>query len=125
MSVLLTTHYLDEAERLCDRVAIMHMGAIVALGTPAELLGALGDEVLELRTEGDPEVALREMRAAGIAGEGAFALGATITVPVHGRPASDALAAVARLRLPTTAMSTRRPTLDDVYLQLTGSRLAA
>src|SRR5262245_53580596 len=45
-TVLLTTHYLDEAERLCDRVGVMHDGRIVALDRPADLLAALGDQVL-------------------------------------------------------------------------------
>ena len=53
-TVLLTTHYLDEAERLCDRVGIMHAGRIVALDRPITLLAALGDQVLELRVDADP-----------------------------------------------------------------------
>jgi ABC-2 type transport system ATP-binding protein len=125
MTVLLTTHYLDEAERLCDRVAIMHAGQIVACDTPPALLAALGDELLELRVDGDPHGALHALRTAALAGDDAFAIGATITVPVRGRPAGELVAAVARLELRTTAMSTRRPTLDDVYLRLTGDSLAA
>src|SRR3954454_8433865 len=58
MTILLTTHYLDEAQRLCDRVAIMHAGRIVALDTPAALLAGLGRELLELRIGGDTSVAL-------------------------------------------------------------------
>src|SRR5690242_18849639 len=50
LTVLLTTHYLDEAERLCVRIGIMHEGEIVAIGTPASLLASIGDEVVELRT---------------------------------------------------------------------------
>src|SRR5919204_118949 len=53
MAILLTTHYLDEAERLCDRVAIVHEGRIVALDAPAALLSGLGGELVELRVEGD------------------------------------------------------------------------
>ena len=49
VTVLLTTHYLDEAERLCDRVASVHAGRIVAMGAPVALLAALGREILELR----------------------------------------------------------------------------
>ncbi|HEX4759409.1 MAG TPA: ABC transporter ATP-binding protein, partial [Thermoleophilaceae bacterium] len=49
MTILLTTHYLDEAQRLCDRVAIMHAGRIVALDRPVALLAGLGRELLELR----------------------------------------------------------------------------
>jgi len=125
MTVLLTTHYLDEAERLCDRVAIMHAGAIVALAPPADLLAPLGREVLELRVDREPTAALDALRVAGIAGADAFAVGSTITVPVHDRPASEWAGTVARLGLASAAMSTRRPTLDDVYLRLTGDRLAA
>src|SRR5437588_781290 len=63
LTILLTTHYLDEAERLCDRVAIMHAGRIVALDTPAALLAELGDELVELRVDGDPAGALTSLRA--------------------------------------------------------------
>src|SRR5205814_129281 len=49
MTIVLTTHYLEEAQRLCDRVAIVHEGRIVALDTPSGLLAELGDELLELR----------------------------------------------------------------------------
>src|SRR5216110_2489993 len=58
MTIVLTTHYLEEAERLCDRVAIMHAGEIVALDTPEALLAGLGDELLELRVQGNPTAAL-------------------------------------------------------------------
>lgn len=57
-TVLLTTHYLDEAERLCDRVGIMHAGRIVALDSPGQLLAGLGGEVLELRVDAGPAAAL-------------------------------------------------------------------
>src|SRR5436309_2095669 len=49
MTILLTTHYLDEADRLCDRIAVMHLGEIVACDAPETLRGALGDALLELR----------------------------------------------------------------------------
>ncbi len=124
-TVLLTTHYLDEAERLCDRVGIMHAGRIVALDSPGNLLADLGGEVLELRVDAGPAAALARLRSAGIAGADAFWVGTTITVPVRDRRAGDLIASVAGLGLATTAISTRRPTLDDVYLRLTGDRLAA
>ena len=62
MTILLTTHYLDEAERLCDRVAIVHAGRIVALDTPAALLAGLGREIVELRVAGDPAALLAVLR---------------------------------------------------------------
>jgi ABC-2 type transport system ATP-binding protein len=124
MTILLTTHYLDEAERLCDRVAIIHAGEIVALDTPAALLTGLGREIVELRIDGDAGSALVSLRARGLAGDDAFAVGSTLTVPLHDRTAADTTAAVHELGLVTTAIASRQPTLDDVYLRLTGDRLA-
>ncbi len=122
-TILLTTHYLDEAERLCDRLAIIHSGRIVALDAPGRLLAKVGAEILELRVRGSATEALAALRGRGVAGEDAFAVGATVTVPLHALTASAAIAVVDELGL-ATAIGTREPTLDDVYLQLTGDRLA-
>ena len=124
LTLLLTTHYLDEAERLCDRVAIMHKGEIVALDTPAALQASLGTELVELRVDGDGEQTLRRLRDHGLAGRDAFAVGSTLTMPLAGRAAAATIAELEVLELPVTAISTRRPSLDDVYLRLTGGRLA-
>jgi ABC-2 type transport system ATP-binding protein len=125
MTTVLTTHYLDEAERLCDRIAVMHQGTIVALDRPRALLAGLGDELIELRVPDDPGGALAAMRGRGLAACDAFAVGSTLTVPLRGHSASDTIAALAGLGIHAEAITTRKPTLDDVYLQLTGSRLAA
>ena len=124
MTILVTTHYLDEAERLCDRVAIIHLGQIVALDSPRALLDGLGTEILEFRVSGDPEAALAELRAGGVAGLDAFAVGARITVPLHDRGAGDALADIDADRLRLSEIAMRVPTLDDVYLHRTGAQLA-
>ena len=124
MTILVTTHYLDEAERLCDRVAIIHLGQIVALDSPRALLDGLGTEILEFRVSGDPQAALAELRAAGVAGPDAFAVGARITVPLHDRGAADALAGIDADRLRLSEIATRVPTLDDVYLHRTGAQFA-
>jgi ABC-2 type transport system ATP-binding protein len=124
-TILLTTHYLDEAEQLCDRVAIIHQGEIVALDTPRALLAGLGEEILELRIDGDAAAALTALRERELAGQDAFVIGARVTVPLHGRPASEALAALETERFRAAEISTRRPTLDDVYLNRTGTQLVA
>jgi ABC-2 type transport system ATP-binding protein len=125
MTVLLTTHYLDEAQRLCDRIAIVHRGEIVALDRPAALLAGLGGDVLELRLGGPHAAdALAALRTEGIARDDAFAVGSTLTVPLHGASPGAAVAALDRARVRTAAVATRPPTLDDVYLRLTGSALA-
>jgi ABC-2 type transport system ATP-binding protein len=121
MTIVLTTHYLDEAQRLCDRVAIIHAGEIVALDTPRALLAGLGEELLELRVHGDVSIALAALGARGIASAEAFVVGQTLTVPLRGSSAADAIAAINDAGLSTSSISTRQPTLDDVYLRLTGA----
>jgi ABC-2 type transport system ATP-binding protein len=125
MTILLTTHHLDEAEQLCDRVAIVHEGRLVALDSPAALLATMGRQILELRIEGSVPAALSALRAHGIAGDDTFTVGGTVHVPLHDRPGREAVSAITDLGLTTTAVTSRPPTLDDVYLQLTGVSLAA
>jgi ABC-2 type transport system ATP-binding protein len=125
MTTLLTTHYLDEAERLCDRIAVMHGGRIVALDTPAGLRGTLGEEIVEVRLVGDPVAALRLLRARGLAGADAFLVGSTLTIPLHDASARGRARELTELALPASSITTRRPTLDDVYLYLTGDAFAA
>lgn len=124
MTILLTTHYLDEAERLCDRVAIMHEGEIVALDTPAALLAELGSELLEFRVSGDVSVALAALGAHGIAAANAFVIGQTLAVPLHDITAAEAISVISKSGVAMSAISSRRPTLDDVYLRLTGGEVA-
>jgi ABC-2 type transport system ATP-binding protein len=124
MTVLLTTHYLDEAERLCDRVAVVHSGRIVALDRPDALRASLGEELVELRVDGNVAAALAALRGKGVAGHDAFAVGTRLTVPLRGTRSRDAVAAIDELGV-ATAVAVRRPTLDDVYLRLTGDSLAA
>ena len=121
LTILLTTHYLDEASRLADRVAILHAGDLVALDTPQALLDGLGHEILEFRTHGDPQQAIGALRRRGIAREDAFAIGATVTLPLHNQGIADALAAIEADGLRISEITTRPPNLDDVYLKFTGS----
>src|SRR5262245_59413592 len=109
MTVLLTTHYLDEAEKLCDRIAIMHSGRIVALDTPQALRDDLGRELVEMRVAGDVARALASLREHGVAGEDAFAVGSRLTVPLHDQSSRDAIAAVHELGI-GGAISAREPT---------------
>ena len=69
-----------------------------------------------------PAIALRDR---GVAGSDAFAVGARVTVPLHEHPPTDALAVIDGEQLRVSEIATRSPTLDDVYLHLTGERIAA
>jgi ABC-2 type transport system ATP-binding protein len=121
LTILVTTHYLDEAQRLCDRVAIIHEGNVVALDSPKALLARLGQEILEFRVDGDPHAALATLRLKRLATDDAFAVGSRVTVPLHEHTAAEVLAG---LEVRASEISARVPTLDDVYLQLTGSEMA-
>ena len=119
LTILITTHYLDEAQRLCDRVAIIHEGSVVALDSPRALLAKLGREILEFRVDGSPQRVLASLRDRGIAAQDAFAIGARITVPLHTHSAADALAALESEQVRASEIASRVPNLDDVYLQFT------
>ena len=123
MTILLSTHYLEEARRLCERVAIMHEGRVVGLDSPDRLLSALGKEILELRVDGDGVAALAALRSQRVADGDAFAIGSTLTVPLHGQTAAQAIASLRAVNQTTSGITTRAPTLDDVYLRLTGDRI--
>ena len=126
-TIVLTTHYMDEAERLCDRVAIVDHGKVIALDTPRALIASLGAEhVVGFTLEGDTgnspdEHALRALDAVGAVRRtnGAFELESTElrrTVPAL-------LAFLERHRLPLAELHTHSATLEDVFVSLTGRHL--
>ncbi len=124
-TIVLTTHYMDEAERLCDRVAVIDHGRVIALGTPRELIRSLGAEQVV-------EVTLVEGQALP---DGAFdAARGVLSARVHGpvwtiqvSAAHEAvpaiLATVDDAGLSLAELRTHTPTLEDVFVSLTGRRL--
>jgi len=104
ITIFLTTQYLEEADQLADRIAVIDRGVVVAEGTAAELKARVGGEVVELRNADDEIV--RELPTDG---------------SVHGlREAIDQLDAAG---LPGGSVSIRKPSLDDVFLALTAQNL--
>ncbi|HNQ21572.1 MAG TPA: ABC transporter ATP-binding protein [Phycisphaerae bacterium] len=128
-TIVLTTHYMDEAERLCDRVAVVDEGRVIALGTPAQLIALLGgDHVIEftLDANGDaPASAADELRRMdGV--RGARRTNNTITLTVA--EVHAVLPAVLR-RLEARGdrlawLTTRHASLEDVFVNLTGRHLS-
>jgi ABC-2 type transport system ATP-binding protein len=122
-TVLLTTHYMDEAERLCDRIGVVDHGKMIALGTPRELIESLGgDEVIELGAEGD--VTVEALRAIpGVCAARAEAGGFVATVKQLHATLPALLAALEARGALLTRLSTHRATLEDVFVHLTGRQL--
>ena len=120
-TVLLTTHYLDEAEHLADRVAVMVAGRIVALGTPAELTADQRTVVVSFRLPTDAAVeSLPALGGAPVADGAGWTLATEHpTAVLH---ALSGWALERRLELP--ALEVRRPTLEDAYLRLVGPEAA-
>jgi ABC-2 type transport system ATP-binding protein len=123
VTIIMTTHYLDEAERLCDRLAIIDTGRIVACDTPRALLASIGDEVLDLRVS-DPSAAVGLLRTHGIDERDIAVTGSTVTASLRGISAHRLTERITEHDITVHAATTRRPTLDDVYLRLTGARIA-
>ena len=127
-TVLLTTHYMEEAERLCDRVAIMDHGKIIALGTPRELIATLGAEhVVEFAlSEGTPDDLIDRLRHLGgvtAVRSGADGGGLALTVTELQRTLPALLALLQQRRLELSLLTTHHATLDDVFVALTGRQL--
>jgi ABC-2 type transport system ATP-binding protein len=124
-TVLLTTHYIEEAERLCDRVAIIDHGRVVALGTPRELVRASGQGTrLEVRLARPAPVeqlkgleAVLDCREA----DGIYLL--------HAQPAAQAIAALIRyLEAQNNILldlHIAQPSLEDVFVEMTGRKLGS
>jgi ABC-2 type transport system ATP-binding protein len=120
-TVLLTTHYMDEAERLCDRVAVVDKGKVIAQGTPQELIAGLGGhEIVELATQ-EPLQAEDLAPLPGVHGARRSADGVAVTVEHLHLALPAILEKVQPLGL--TRLSTHHATLEDVFVHLTGRRL--
>jgi lipooligosaccharide transport system ATP-binding protein len=121
VTLLLTTHYMDEAEQLCDRLVVMDRGKIAAGGSPRELIGRYSTpEVLELRF--DPaEHELAAEKLAAVPAERREVLADRVLL--YAADGDAALAAVRTLGLEPLTSLVRRSTLEDVFLRLTGRRL--
>jgi ABC-2 type transport system ATP-binding protein len=125
-TIFLTTHYLEEADALCDRVAIVDLGQIVALGTPAALKKQIAGDIVTLGYDDEAQVKAASQLLDG----NALVLerhesGATLQLYVdHGDEALPAmLRIVGQGHFPPKSVHLSRPSLDDVFLKLTGRSL--
>ncbi|HYB77430.1 MAG TPA: DUF4162 domain-containing protein, partial [Thermoplasmata archaeon] len=121
MTVFLTTHYLDEADGMCDRLAIIDHGKIVASGTPSELKDRIGGDVVTVRPIGDSpalEPALNALPGVHsvTVQDGAY----RVKCPSGDVLIPKIVGAATNLGVSLAGVSLRRPSLDEVFLEFTG-----
>ncbi|MHB8293339.1 MAG: ATP-binding cassette domain-containing protein [Acidimicrobiales bacterium] len=126
-TVLLTTQYLEEADRLAEQVAVVDHGRVIAEGSPTELKARLGSTVLDIVLEDVPTAEraaalLDPSGTAGLAGARPSRTGARIELPVQGGPrvAMEVLRHMDAAGIVPSGFTLREPSLDDVFLILTG-----
>src|SRR5699024_3003711 len=127
-TVLLTTQYLDEADALADRIAVIDHGAVIAEGTPSELKASLGSGVLHVRLDDSRRRAEAEALLTATLGVPVTrdADPAALSVPVPDpESATQAMSALAGEGLSPTSFSLGQPSLDEVFLALTDRQEAA
>jgi len=125
-TILLTTHYMEEADQLCDRLAIIDHGHLLALGSPAELKASTGaDTVVTVSAEGDLD-ALAKALEEGLAGAQRVArVDETVVISVSGVQGAipSVFGAAARAGFDVTDISVSEPSLETVFIDLTGKDL--
>ena len=123
-TVFITTHYLEEADALCNRIAIIDHGKIVAEGTPDELKRAVAGDLVTVGVSGDVEAALRLLQPQPFVREASID-GSELRLYVdHGETATpDILRLLDTAGLGLTTVALSRPSLDDVFLRSTGRSL--
>ena len=124
-TILLTTHYMDEAERLCDRIAIVDMGRVIALGTPRELIASVGGEhLVEVAVNGDgtlEEESLRRLPGVVTVHKDGDTFCLAVTEPHVTIP--PLLQQLDREGRELARLTTRHASLEDVFVTLTGRHL--
>ncbi len=122
MTLFMTTHYLEEADNLCDRIAIIDHGKIVALDTPVALKASLGGDIIDIQVNGGPTEELVKVLTGleNVREVKPFNGGYRLTVLNGEETAPTVFEALRGLNLRASRISIAKPTLDEVYLARTG-----
>jgi ABC-2 type transport system ATP-binding protein len=123
-TVLLTTQYLEEADRLARDIVVVDHGKVIAEGTPAELKADLGTSVLAVTLDGPDSVTRAVPLLAPLSDKDPVLDGSTVELTVENGPAvgAEVLRSLDAARIPVRGLALREPSLDDVFLSLTGHK---
>jgi len=121
VTIILTTHYMEEADYLCDRVAIMDFGKFVALDTPSQLKDILGGDVVSMEVEGDTAALLKQLKTLAwikmIKSHDGFL---SLTMEKGERRIPELITEAHQAGVSVTCVHLRKPSLEDVFLHFTG-----
>jgi ABC-2 type transport system ATP-binding protein len=121
-TVLLTTQYLDEADRLADRISVIDRGRVIAEGSSDELKDQVGGEWLDITLEAKEDAEIAAAALEQVAAERPAMVDGVLRMPIHKRQGAiaDAVRRLDEVGIGIDDVAMRRPTLDDVFLTLTG-----
>lgn len=125
VSILLTTHYMEEADHLCDRVAIMDNGKIIACDPPAVLKRSIGKlEVIEVKAAGIPKALLAKLRRLrGVKEVVQTSKGLRLLTPTADAIIGQVVSSITSKKVRIDSLNVVQPTLEDVFIKLTGKAL--
>lgn len=123
-TIFVTTHYLEEADQYCDRIAIIDHGKILTIGTPRDLKKSIGGDVVMLQVVGNPEMAVKVLEGIdGINGVKVVEGYIRFKVSDGSRAAPLIFEALSKAGIKVTSISIKEPSMDEVFMEYTGHSL--
>jgi ABC-2 type transport system ATP-binding protein len=122
ITIILTTHYMEEADRLCNRVAIIDHGKIIAIDTPEHLKDGLGGDIVTIRTP-DPAAAAQSLKEPWVVRAETHNDEVIVSLKNADQYVSTIVTLLNNRQVPITSISIHKPTLEDVFLSFTGKTI--
>jgi ABC-2 type transport system ATP-binding protein len=126
ITIILTTHYMEEADFLCGRVAIVDMGKVLALGTPSGLKDSMGGDVITLRSKAPEDAGRLASLARKVRGAAKVKVhdgSVSVSLPAAGRRIPELLGKAGSAGIDVDSVDLHKPTLEDVFIRFTGKAI--
>lgn len=122
ITIIITTHYMEEADRLCNRVAIIDHGRIIAMDTPAKLKDGIGGDVVTIDSP-DPDKVASTLSGSGIGKVERYERRVTVSLENAEQHISEIVVLLTNSHIPIESIAIHKPTLEDVFLSFTGKTI--